>query len=84
MLDSVAPGVIAEWEAFDRIEPFGDEQLTRLFLYALAAMGAESDWEMLRRREPVDADEAEQRAIDETAEAISRAFGMQDGADGRR
>lgn len=74
MLDSVRPGVIEEWQAYDRIEPFGDEQLTRLLLYAISAMGVDADWDTLRRREPVEPEEGPTE--EQTAQAISRAFGL--------
>jgi hypothetical protein len=72
MLDALRPGVLEEWIAYDRIEPFGDEQLTRLLLYALAAMGSDADWQTLRRRPP--AEEAAEESDAANAAAVMRAL----------
>lgn len=73
MVDSLRPGVLEEWAAFERIEPFGDEQLTRLFMKTMIAMGVENlDWDELRTREPVREDGP---TMDETASVVSQLFG---------
>lgn len=76
MLAGMRAGLLDEWVAYDRIEPFGDEQLTRLFLYAISQMGGERvDWETLRRRPPVDPDDDGGPTLAETAATVMAAFG---------
>lgn len=69
MLASMRPGLLAEWEAYDRIEPFGDEQLTRLFML-LAPNGTK--FGDLRRRTAEDAGPT----MEETAETVHAALGF--------
>lgn len=65
----MTPGQFNEAVAYSRIRPFGDEQLTRLFAFALNQLGGNVEFETLREREPAeDADAGPTKA--ETAALI--------------
>ena len=65
----MSAGQFDEAVAYSRIRPFGDEQLTRLFAFALNQLGGNVDFETLREREPAD-DAAPGPTKEETAALI--------------
>lgn len=51
MLADLEPGQLNEWIALARVQPFGDDQLTRLVQRLLYSQKVEADWQDLRQRE---------------------------------